>query len=122
MRIFLVVTLTALLALSMGGQQPAPPPAAVPGTGVTFSSSTNLVVVDVTVKDKSGKALEGLKQEDFSVFEDGKPQKVSVFEFQQLSMELPPPPVLTLSDQVAIPKAPITQITAESPGQIQYHN
>ena len=49
MRIFLVVTLTAILALSMGGQQKAQQPAAIPTSGVTFSSNTNLVVVDVTV-------------------------------------------------------------------------
>jgi VWFA-related protein len=102
----------------MRGQQPA----AVPGTGVTFSSNTTLVVVDVTVRDKSGRVIEGLKQQDFSIFEDGKPQKVAVFEYQQLSMELPPPPKITLSDQVELPKAAVTTITAESPGQIQYHN
>src|SRR4249920_2290264 len=120
MRIFLIGSLTALLALSMGGQQ-APQPAA-PGSGVTFSSNTNLVVVDITVKDKSGKAIEGLKKEDFTVLEDGKPQKVAVFEYQHLSMELQPPPAITLSDQVALPTTPVTTITAEARGQIQYHN
>jgi VWFA-related protein len=102
----------ALVAASMGGQQPE----------VKFTSNTNLVVVDVTVKDKSGKPIEGLKAEDFSILEDGKPQKIAVFEFQKLTTELQPPPAVTLSDQVALPKAPVTTITAESPGQIQYHN
>jgi VWFA-related protein len=35
---------------------------------------------------------------------------------------LQPPPEVTLSDRIALPKAPVTTITAESPGQIQYHN
>jgi VWFA-related protein len=122
MRIFLVLTLVVILALASGGQQPAQPPAGVPSTGVTFSTNTNLVVVDVTVRDKSGKVIEGLKQSDFFIFEDGKPQKLAVFEYQQLSMELPPPPLISLNDQAALPKAPVTTITAESPGQIQYHN
>ena len=37
-------------------------------------------------------------------------------------MELQPPPTITLSDQIELPKVPVTAITAESPGQIQYHN
>ena len=45
------------------------------------------MIVDVTVKDKSGKPIENLKQEDFTVLEDGKPQKISVFEFQKLAMD-----------------------------------
>src|SRR5437764_415263 len=104
MRIFSIGTLAAILALSMGGQQRPPQP--VPSSGVTFSSNTSLVVVDVNVKDKSGKAIEGLKKEDFTVFEDGKPQKVAVFEYQRLSMELQPPPAVPLSDQVALPTRP----------------
>jgi VWFA-related protein len=93
-----------------------------PGQEVKFTSNTNLVVVDVTVKDKSGKPIEGLKQRDFAIYEDGKPQKISVFEFQKLSMEVEPPPTVQLSDQIALPPAPKTTISAESPGQVQYHN
>ena len=49
----------------------------------------NLVIVDVTVKDKAGKPIEGLKQSDFAVLEDGKPQKISVFEYQKLDHAIP---------------------------------
>ena len=54
MRIIPAAIMAGILALSMGGQQP--PPVSAPG-GVTFTSNTNLVIVDVTVKDKSGKAI-----------------------------------------------------------------
>ncbi len=50
-----------------------------------FTANSNLVIVDVTVRDKSGKPIEGLKQGDFTILEDGKPQKISVFEFQKLT-------------------------------------
>jgi VWFA-related protein len=87
-----------------------------------FSANSNLVIVDVTVKDKNGKPIEGLKTGDFTVLEDGKPQKISVFEFQKLDNTPEPPPTLTLSDQLKLPEAPKTSITAETPGQVQYHN
>ena len=41
----------------------------------------------MSVKDKSGKVLPGLTKNDFEVLEDGKPQQVSVFEFQQLDSD-----------------------------------
>ncbi len=87
-----------------------------------FRTRTNLVTVDVTVRDKSGRPIEGLKASDFAVLEDGKPQKISVFEFQKLSLDPEPPPPLSLADQLELPKAPKTTITAEAPGQVQYHN
>jgi VWFA-related protein len=52
---------------------------------VTFRSSTNLVVVSVVVRDRSGAPIEGLKPENFTILENGKPQAISIFEFQQLS-------------------------------------
>ena len=39
-----------------------------------FESTTQLVIVNVSVKDKDGKPIEGLKATDFTVTEDGKPQ------------------------------------------------
>ena len=116
-----------LLALSATGQQqrqqqPVPPqPAAT--AKPTFTSNSNLVIVDVTVKDKSGKAIDGLKPEDFILIEDGKRQKVEVFEHQSLSLEPEPPePPPTLGDQNDLPEAPKTTITAATPGKIQYHD
>ncbi len=60
---------------------------------VTFTSSTTLVIIDVTVKDKSGKVVEDLKKSDFAVTEDGKTQQLAVFDFQKLDLDTPPPPV-----------------------------
>jgi VWFA-related protein len=115
------------LVLSAAGQQPParPPaqPAPQPAKRVTFTANANLVIVDVTVKDKSGKAIDSLTQNDFTVLEDGKPQKISVFEVQKLGMEpAPPEPPPTLDDVNAIPEPPKTTITTEEPGKVQYHD
>ncbi len=84
---------------------------------VTFKANSNLVIVDVTAKDKGGLAIEGLKAEDFTVLEDGKPQKVSVFEFQRISSKPEPPPELTLDDQFALPEAPRPPSRRPRPGR-----
>ena len=116
-----------LLAMAAAyGQNAAKPPAspvAVAETGdFKLTANSNLVIVDVTVKDKSGKVIEGLKSGDFTVLEDGKAQKVSVFEFQHLTMETEPPPALTLEDQLKLPEDPKTSITSSTPGKIQFHD
>jgi VWFA-related protein len=49
-----------------------------------FRASSNLVVVTVFVRDRDGKPLAGLRKEDFVVSENGTPQAISVFEFQNL--------------------------------------
>lgn len=48
----------------------------------TFKASTELVLVNVTVRDKSGNFVRNLKPEDFTVLEDGKPQKVVSFDIE----------------------------------------
>lgn len=51
--------------------------------------TTRLVLVDVVVTDGSGRPVTDLKQADFEVKENGKPQKIVAFAFQPP----PPPPV-----------------------------
>ncbi|HEV2689893.1 MAG TPA: hypothetical protein VGV35_15145, partial [Bryobacteraceae bacterium] len=70
-----------LVCLSLFAQTPQAPPSTPP----TFSTTTNLVILNVTVRDKSGKLVDNLKKEDFTVFEDEKPQSVAVFELERLS-------------------------------------
>jgi len=111
-----------LLAFTALAQAPQQTVLQADGTVPRFTTTSNLVIVDVTVKSKSGQAIEDLKPNDFVVTEDGKPQKISVFEFQKLSDQPEPPPLLVLSDQMKLPEAPKTSITAETPGQVQYHN
>ena len=47
---------------------------------VEFRSQSVLVQVPVIITDKTGNHVRGLKKEDFSIFENGKPVNVSVFE------------------------------------------
>jgi VWFA-related protein len=51
-------------------------------TDYTFHAETELVLVNVTVRDKSGKFVAGLKPEDFQIKEDGKTQKVISFDIE----------------------------------------
>jgi Ca-activated chloride channel homolog len=47
--------------------------------GATFKVNVKLVNVFTTVTDASGAPVSSLKQDDFKVFEDGKPQQIAVF-------------------------------------------
>src|SRR5712675_1129229 len=49
-----------------------------------FRAGINFVRVDVIVSDKNGAVLSDLKQSDFEVTEDGKPQAVETFKFIKL--------------------------------------
>lgn len=53
------------------------------------TASTRLVVVDVVVTDSKGQAVKGLKVEDFTVLENGIPQKISNFSFQESGQPRP---------------------------------
>lgn len=60
-----------LLVASVRAQTPADSPT------VTIKSSVRLVQVDVIAKDKHGNPVPGLEAKDFTLLDDGKPQKIS---------------------------------------------
>jgi VWFA-related protein len=67
-------------------QGPAAPPSNKPATGgkATIRSTVSLVEIDVQVTNRDGKPVKGLKQEQFTITEDGKPQKISSFEYNDI--------------------------------------
>jgi VWFA-related protein len=103
----------------------------VPRGTVTFSTTRQLVVEDVIVKSQNGSPIDNLKAGDFLVTEDGKPQPISVFEFQKLSDEAVPAPQPALQQRTAVAAAaappavkPLTavEIAPEKPGDIKYRD
>lgn len=69
-----IIALT-LFTVLLGAQEPV------------FKSETKLVIVNLSVKDKSGEPITNLKKEDIEVLEDGVRQDIRVFELQRLSGE-----------------------------------
>ncbi len=89
----------------------------------TFTSNTQLVIETVVVKDKSGKAITGLTEKDFTVTEDGVPQAIKHFEFEDLPEELNTTPLEPkVADVQIMNKLPHAQIAPETPGNPRYRN
>jgi Ca-activated chloride channel family protein len=61
------------------------PPAA---QGFSFHTSVDLINITATVTDENGHFVQGLKQSDFVVYEDGKPQPVAQFEAERVPVSL----------------------------------
>src|ERR1700722_199281 len=87
----------------------------------TFSTSSQLVVETVNVKEKSGKAVEGLSAKDFTVTEVGAEQTIRFFEFQKVLENVDVDPPITIAP-APLRRLPETQIAAERPGDIKYQN
>ncbi len=133
-RIVAATFLVWLLA-AYAQQPPRPPIVQQPNAPLQkqtfkYESTTQLVVLNVNAKDKSGNPVEGLKAADFTVTEDGKPQVIKVFEFQRLEENVLPPAPEPVKPPKGAPPAPPppptvapavqTTITPARPGEIKY--
>src|SRR5579864_24751 len=115
--------LVALLVVSGGAQQVGQNAVAPANGTTTFQANTQLVVETVSVKDKSGKAVEGLTAKDFTVTEDGAPQNIRFFEFQKLDEPaVKPEPAAPSTGVVALAKLPKAQLATEAPGNTKYRD
>src|SRR5271165_5263131 len=80
------------------------------GSGLVIRQSVRRVIVDVVVSDSNGQPVSGLTADDFSVAEDGKPQRIRSFDihdFDVISESLPKRPAfLPPNTFVNVPSGP----------------
>lgn len=82
--IFIILAACSILGTAV--EQPASIPQTLSQESpspTVLRTNTRLVVVDVVATDNKGNPIPDLKAEDFTVLEDGKPQRISAFSFKQ---------------------------------------
>ncbi len=77
-----------LAAFVLAAQSTPPPDASAPGQTPVFTSDTRLVVLPVTVADKSGKLVPNLPQHAFKVYENGAEQPIKLFRREDVPVSL----------------------------------
>lgn len=77
--LFAFCLLGLTLAALAGAQIPSPLPAATSFPTPTIKADVRQVLVPAVVTDKEGQPVSGLKESDFVVFEDEKPQHIVAF-------------------------------------------
>src|SRR5215831_17193057 len=129
MRRIAATLLAGMMAAGAQQQPPTPPPATPDGGVAKISATFQMVIETVTVNDKNGKPIEGLKAEDFTITENGTPQKIQFCEFQKLPLADDPAPNFSTRPDPAAPPKPATpaapsvtatQIAPEAPGDLHY--
>src|SRR5580693_8470414 len=59
-------------------------------SGFVLKTNSELVLTNVVARDKkTGEFVRGLKQNDFTILENGKPQHISTFDYQSVEMAKP---------------------------------
>jgi VWFA-related protein len=76
-----------------GPPQPPPPRPAAEQPPITFKVEVNYVEIDAIVTDAQGNFVRNLTKDDFQVFEQGKPQTVSVASLVDIPVEKFDPPL-----------------------------
>ena len=85
----------ALLALVAAGMPPLPAQSpgqvsATPQGGFTIKTNADLVLTNVVARDtKTGELVKDLKQSDFKIYENGREQQISTFDFESVDMATP---------------------------------
>lgn len=90
-------------------------------TEPVFRATTNLVIVNVFVRDRAGRDVTGLTKDDFTILEDGKPQNIAIFEFQRLEPAATPPSFAERAPAQS-PAGQAGTIRIATPGKVQYQD
>ena len=105
-----MLVFASCVGVLLGVQENAGPPPQTPPQDMVIRKNVHRVIVDVVVSDSSGKPVRGLAEKDFSVSEDGDPQKVLSFDVHgsDSPAEFEPPklPSLPANTFVNVPPSP----------------
>src|SRR5215510_1479231 len=98
-KLALGLIVVAMLPLNVVSQTPAPPISQSSSEGqFTLKTSTEVVLVNVTVRDKNDNFVKDLKAQDFTILEDGKKQDVISLDVENtdsiVTSETPTTPLL----------------------------
>jgi len=100
-----MLLISAMYSAQIGGQTPTAEVSSRE-TPITFTSKVNLVLVPVVARDKDGRAIGTLHQEDFQVFDKGKPQIITRFEVEKPAAPSMPAAVAKAVDENGVEKEP----------------
>ena len=89
-----VILLLISLCMALSSQQ----------SDYVFRAQTDLVLVNVTVRDKKGNFVRDLKAADFTILEDNKPQKISSFDIENTG-------AITVRDAAQVTQPPVESST-----------
>jgi VWFA-related protein len=119
-----IASVLLLAAATAGAQVVGTNSANGEAQGYTLSMESQLVVEAVTVKDKQGNFVRGLTAKDFAVTEDGAPQTVRFFQYEDLGQEAKPLPVMSASEEniTLYNRLALEQIAPETPDKDRYKN
>jgi len=115
-RLFWIFCLSGLLSSSQ-----SPPPVPVSPADPVIRVSVNLVQIDAVVTDSKGRHITGLGPEDFQVFEDGKPQKITHLSYiDAQSAPAPPSAASSTPRKSGVPES-IVVAPSRKPRQDEIH-
>jgi VWFA-related protein len=103
--------LLKLMAIAAAGALLCPPVSLGQESEYTFKSQAELVLVNVSVRDRNGNVVRDLKPEDFTILEDNKPQKVASFDIENMQ-NAPSTQAVAAAQQVNLLSTPAKKATA----------
>ncbi len=116
-RFVAAMTIGAMAGTPAFAQQQQESPA---GT-FTLKVQSDIVLTNVVVRDKkTGEVLKGLKAGDFTILENGKPQKIATFDYQNVNEAAVLQEKSTVSGKASIADL-LNNNFAASPGQLKDH-
>jgi VWFA-related protein len=88
----------------------------------TFRVESELVLVNVTVRDKNGNFVRDLKPENFTILEDNKPQKITSFDLENVeavAMQSVAQAKALANQPAVVPNAPVAPAVANTADQFK---